>query len=88
MTQKYESLSFCELLDEIDDTDRLLLSLSVLLRVVSFLLKYLISLEPRSVTAFALGIGMLDEVCSATLLRRVSAPVIPLTKFFIFSILL
>lgn len=91
MTQKYESLSFCEVLDEIDDTERLLLSLSVRLRVVSFLLKYFNSLDTLS--ALALGMGM-AAVCPATLFGddgRLSGDhlsLIPLTKFFIFSIAL
>lgn len=54
ITQKYESLSFCEPFDDIDDRDVLLLSLSVRFRVV----KYLLPLKLCSVCLSTLGTSL------------------------------
>lgn len=82
MTQKYESLSFWEPVDAIDDRDALLLSLSVRFRVASTAPKCLILLELRSNCPSTLGMATLG----VWPFRWLSFPVIPFTKFRMFSI--
>lgn len=101
ITQKYESLSFWEPLDDIDDRDALLLSLSVRFRVVKYLLPLKLCSVCLSTLGTSLGMDTLvdDDVdddgnddaddnddWAVRLLLRLSAPVIPFTKFLnIFS---
>lgn len=85
MTQKYESLSFWEGAGDIDDMDALLLSLSVRFRVASTGPNCLILFKLRSDCPSTLGIAKCG-VWFVNPFRWPSFPVMPFTKFLIFSI--
>lgn len=82
MTQKYESLSFCEAFDEFDDIDMLLHSLSVRLRVP--LNRCVVALSGFGIDVF-IG-SRLSFAVPLIFPLPVTKPFTKLFKLFIFSV--